>query len=624
MQTLTDRYVIAVTGIQGVGKTTLLKKLYNIEDDVLLTNQGRGEQIPILFTEKKTEERKAYMYRIYRRNHSLVIEKDQIGRTEVNSLSSNYNPTTDLFIELEVPEAVFDCDNKHFLLLPGIESKNSYMYNLTWSALRTAANCVIVMFSNAYAKVDNRNLIDKLNSDFKNSNPVFVLSMADQITDQNESFRKTVIHDLKITDNDRVIITGTSVELMEQWPYKFKKTLQKYSASTSESIGVKRDNMDELLENLRDVRIELKNFLDKYDVTNQFAELKVDKYLSPFKTEFQMIRNDICEEFTKHMNDFENRMNKSVQNRIRETSFIQEILDGLFKRDITKLNEFQDMISSCLSEAIDCRFIESGFMKAIEQSQMKYLYANQKAMVDDSLDEMSRALLFTKNDQSISLTNNDLVLDIQHLYHPEKSVEVPRVGDSFELSLKTIPHIFNELLRINYLIPGVFKNNVDDRFLFIPASPESTQHALEIYSENKPTLSNALGAIIGLDMAMDGQLDLFNSMEKFIPQTAGKLAESVTAFIGVSMIVFHAYDYLSNLVNRTQIRKLETASAIVADMRIHIENEFINKYDKAVRVFSEYTVDMARQRLGLSKRLSVFWNLDQALNNLKEVSKSIK
>mgnify|MGYP000994282251 CR=1 FL=1 len=623
MQTLTDRYVIAVTGIQGVGKTTLLAKLYDIEDGILATNQGRGEQIPILFTERKTPEKKAYMHRICRQNSSLEIRKDQIDRKDVLNLSMSYDPITDLFIELEVPEAVFNCDTKHFLLLPGIESKNNYMYNLTWSALRTAANCVIVMFSNAYAKDENKTLVRKLNDEFKNSKPIIVLSMADQTTDQNESFKKIVMHDLHI-DDDRIIISGTSDELLSQWPEMFKKTLQRYSASTSESIGVKCDNMNELLADLRDIRIDLKSFLDKYDITNQFADLRADKYLSLFKSEFQKIRNEICDEFHKHMDNFENRMNTAIQNRIKDKSFWIELWDGFSKRDITRLIEFQQMIASCLSEAVQSHFIESGFIKSIEYSQVKHLYANQRVQFDDSLDELTRALVFTKPDHSLTIPNNDLVRDILHIYHPENGNQIPQVGPSFEATLKTIPHLFTELMRLNLLVPGAFKNQVEDKYMFISATPESTKHALEIYNEHKPTLSNALGAIIGLDMAMDGQLDLFNSLEKFIPQTAGKLAESVTAVIGVTMVVFHAYDYLSNLVNRTQIKELETAHAIVADMRKHIENEFINRYDRSVRVFSDYTVDAIRHKLGISKNLSIFWNLDLALNNLKEVIISIR
>ncbi|HOF59562.1 MAG TPA: hypothetical protein PK802_00330 [Candidatus Cloacimonadota bacterium] len=623
MQTLTDRYVIAVTGTQGVGKTTLLAKLYNVEDGVLPTNQGRGEQIPILFTERKPGEQKAYMHRIACPNGSLEIMRDEIDRKKVQSLSMNYNPTTDLFIELEVPEAVFYCDTKHFLLLPGIESKNDYMYNLTWSALRTAANCVIVMFSNAYAREDTRTLIQRLNEDFKNSEPVFVLTMADQTTDGNESFKKTIMHDLNI-EEDRIVISGTSDDLIEKWPERFKKTLQRYSASTGESIKVKCDNMKELLADLKDIRIELDNFLKKFDIKKQFEDLRVDRYLLSFNTEFQKIRNEICDEFHKHMDDFENRMNTAIQKRIKDKSFWQELWNSFIKRDITRLIEFQQMIADCLGEAIENHFIELGFLKSIESSQITHLYANQIGQFDKSLDQLSQALVYSQTDLSLAISNSDLVRDIIHLYHPDKSEKIQQVGPSFENTLKTIPHLFTELVRLNLLVPNAFKNQVEDKYLYISATPDTTKRALEIYSEYKPTLSNALGAIIGLDMAMDGQLDLFNILENFIPQTAGKLAESVTAAIGVAMIVFHSYDYLSNLVNRTQIRELETAHAIVADIRKHIENEFIHKYDRAVRIFSEYTVDAVRDKLGISKNLSMLWNLEQALYNLRVVSNSAR
>ena len=623
MQTLADRYVIAVTGTQGVGKTTLLAKLYNVEDGVLPTNQGRGEQIPILFTERKTGEHKAFMHRISRPNGSLTIKRDEIDRKEVQSLSMNYDPSTDMFIELEVPVAVFNCDTKHFLLLPGIESKNDYMYDLTWSALKTAANCVIVMFSNAYAKQETRSLIKRLNDDFKNSEPVFVLSMADQTTDRNESFKKTIMHDLNI-DEGRIVITGTSDDLIEQWPERFKKTLQRYSASTSKSIRVKCNNMIELLADLRDIRSALDSFLEKFDIKKQFEELKVDSYLLPFKMEFQKIRNEICEEFHKHMDDFENRMNTAIQNRIVDRTFFEELWNSFIKGNLARLQEFQRMIADCLGEAIENHFIESGFIRSIESSQIKHLYANQRSQFDDSLDELSQALVYTQADQSLAIPNSDIVSDIVHLYHPDKCTHIQQVSPSFETTLKTIPHLFTELVRLNLLVPNALKNQVDDKYLYISATPDSTKRALDIYNEHKPTLSNAIGAIIGLDMAVDGQLDLFNSLEKFIPQTAGKLAESVTATIGVAIVVFHAYDYLSNLVNRNQIKELETAHTIVNDMRRHIENEFIYKYDKAVRVFSEYSVDMVRAKLGLNKELSISWNLDQALKNLKEVSNSIK
>ena len=48
---LFEKYIISVSGLQGVGKTTLIKQIYSIPDELLPENIGRGEQLPILITE---------------------------------------------------------------------------------------------------------------------------------------------------------------------------------------------------------------------------------------------------------------------------------------------------------------------------------------------------------------------------------------------------------------------------------------------------------------------------------------------------------------------------------------------------------------------------------------------
>ena len=48
---LFEKYIISISGLQGVGKTTLIKQIYSIPDELLPENIGRGEQLPILITE---------------------------------------------------------------------------------------------------------------------------------------------------------------------------------------------------------------------------------------------------------------------------------------------------------------------------------------------------------------------------------------------------------------------------------------------------------------------------------------------------------------------------------------------------------------------------------------------
>ena len=48
---LFEKYIISISGLQGVGKTTLVKQIYSIPDDLLPENIGRGEQLPVLITD---------------------------------------------------------------------------------------------------------------------------------------------------------------------------------------------------------------------------------------------------------------------------------------------------------------------------------------------------------------------------------------------------------------------------------------------------------------------------------------------------------------------------------------------------------------------------------------------
>ena len=48
---LFEKYIVSISGLQGVGKTTFIKQIYSIPDEFLPENIGRGEQLPVLITE---------------------------------------------------------------------------------------------------------------------------------------------------------------------------------------------------------------------------------------------------------------------------------------------------------------------------------------------------------------------------------------------------------------------------------------------------------------------------------------------------------------------------------------------------------------------------------------------
>lgn len=44
-----DKTILSITGLQGVGKTKIIRHLYKLEDTLLPSDGGRGEVLPVLF-----------------------------------------------------------------------------------------------------------------------------------------------------------------------------------------------------------------------------------------------------------------------------------------------------------------------------------------------------------------------------------------------------------------------------------------------------------------------------------------------------------------------------------------------------------------------------------------------
>lgn len=624
MQLLSDKYIIAVTGIQGVGKTTILKKIYNVEENTLITNQGRGEQIPVLFTETKSHDRKAHLHKIVKKGTGVEIEKIEIKPEEVNKISMDYNPVTDLFLEVEVKEAIFFSPDQHFLLLPGIESQDTYMHGLTWNALRTAVNCVFVMFENAYAKKENTNLIEKIKKEFAESEPIFVLTMADQSTDCNQTFKSKVISELQIEEADRAVISGTSPELLSKWPDEFKRAVQRYSSSKSSTYKIRKQNMICLLDEIDDLRFELKEYLDSEKVGLEADDIRIERYLKPFHISMKNMKSELVDSFKESMQTFEGKLYEAIESRVANKGWAEELWDMLTKRDVTLLREFKSMITECYEKASAEHFVETGFINSLSRVQMNLLYGQQIKEVETQDLDFQSSVLLLNSDVNQENVSQDIISTIKVLYQPNTADSSIFINDQFEKSMKFLPYVFNEMIRLSYMIPELFAQGKTTNNPAFAHNAQQAKQVLEIYTDTKPTMSQLIGLVSGADMAMDGQLDMFNLLESQLPQASASMAAGLTSYLGVALIAVNAISYLDNLVNRTQVNKLTVAGPIVTDMRRYLENQFIKNYERATLVFTTYTTEAIRAKMGLNKKLSHVWNLDQALVVIKDTTKELR
>ena len=204
-----NKKIIFVSGIQGAGKTTLMKNFYGLDDGYLNISLGRGERIPVFITEKEIKE----PYACARR-----MEKDENGKYGLREIklspkefvkASKGNDSDIMCLELFVPNKHTYYDGVSFMLLPGFEEKNDYWNNLIEFSVHSSDAAVFVFGETSFANASNEKYLELVEKKFGN-NLIYVITGADKSSDGNKEVKENCMDCLKIPEreSDRVVCVG--------------------------------------------------------------------------------------------------------------------------------------------------------------------------------------------------------------------------------------------------------------------------------------------------------------------------------------------------------------------------------------------------------------------------------
>jgi len=233
-----DRYIIAVTGVQGAGKTTLIQQLYDLPDDGLLApNTGRGERLPILVMEADipTPVASAWSVKPAQDGGGLIVEPE-LTRERFQFLAKGDDEKV-LMLELQVPLRHFKAPNMGFMLLPGFErrsSRNQFWQALVSDVLALADTCVYVTDPTLWADGLNKVEVEEaFRSTFKEAKPILVVARSDHRDPELENqLRERMAHDLGIEDPGRVISTGVAPDGAKPWVEALIGALEQHRADS--------------------------------------------------------------------------------------------------------------------------------------------------------------------------------------------------------------------------------------------------------------------------------------------------------------------------------------------------------------------------------------------------------
>ena len=218
-EVLAARPTVVVAGLQGVGKSTLVAALYDLPDGVLPENLGRGEQIPVLITERRGATAPGlFSHEILRAEVGPIVGRRAVTAAEFHQIARAPSGD-DLYLEIESPPRWLGGSDAALLLLPGVEDTPTEWDVLARHAMDSGSACVYVVDGTRLAWKAHADLFGRVLDGFGLGKLVVALSRTDMTLDGNDAAFKRLVemHGIPAEAHERILRTGTSPELVAAW-----------------------------------------------------------------------------------------------------------------------------------------------------------------------------------------------------------------------------------------------------------------------------------------------------------------------------------------------------------------------------------------------------------------------
>lgn len=617
---LFEKYIISISGLQGVGKSTLVKQIYSIPEDLLPENLGRGEQLPVLITESEVNEITLHVIRLKEEKGQYMTVKENLEREDFFRISKDPKPT-DLILEMRVPNKIFNSEKKSFLLLPGFEDSENEREDLVYHSLISSATCLFLFNETGFANASNKNILEQINSKFESAKPIFLATFSDESKDENETLKKNLIEKFNIQNEDDRVISigtgrykGTDKSRIEDWLPALKQSLGKYSNTTSQFRYSQMENLRDIIED------DLGEILEIVEEVNDVKQLKSDvKALKEIEKPLEVLDAHIKKIRKKYSKTLENSLDEYALAPIDEIrKFVKdENIWGKVKR-VTLGNSLSDNIK--FEENIyNCWHTANGYgvqqqhavvLNKLLSNEFKFhknLELNPKAEPKELLGDLSQP---ENTDLSIS---DETISDIRILFMPDDSIS-KRFSDKFNNSLKALPLLYLEFIRIASVQP--INIDLDKQDVSIEGKIEEILASTERIQPNKNLILPAISTLLGID-ALDGEINTMDAVSSTLGVSSATLASSLLAIAGVIAAGALVKSTITQ-INKTEIEDAAMAKALIIGLRDRYYAYFIEKFNDIMEDLRDMVKAKLVERYHIDKELARWEHLQKSLADIRE------
>lgn len=635
----------AIAGLQGTGKTTLLRELYDLDpEDILPDNWGRGEMSPMLLLETNTSK---LIYKI----RKLVFEGGECDESEIEVTKEDFYSAlknrvdNQLLPIIYVPHRYFQGSQKGFLLLPGYEPYDGK--NNTWQDLMRLAlwGCTSSVITTDLAGLpgDKGDLSsDMAKACFLGAKPLIAITNTENWEKGSTLFTGAKNSAVKAFNipvdhaDERIVYTGQSKPYRSVWVDSFMKKLHKLSKITG---AVRERQMENLGELLRKDIVHVLNLIEHEKTKDLAASVDsgkaVKEFLDVFDESVKDLRHEYSDLLTEALNKHANEAaSTGVDKYIDEYEGVEGALnkvgDFIFYTSGEVERSHQNSILKAWNGK-DGHGFRTSFQDLLGTITSRRLNFSNKPVKVTSASTIEDVLGYKgKNGKALEPraidANHEQNLKAIFLYKSsEQSLKELQLNKEAEQTIKLIPSISLEFLRVAAVFPdivGVDLNTLLRREDDLRESVSRIKDEYQFLESIKSSIVSHIATIFMLD-ATDGQIDsiplllrtisgestITSGTEGDIQAPALTGVNLVALCVAVGMISFS----IIREVRREDAEKRDMIRRVIYAIRDANKEHYLKSFDSIMRLLRSSLKDKIAYRYKLPEHFSRTDRLNMAI-----------
>ena len=615
-----NKTLICVSGLQGAGKTTLMRNFYGLDSKFLDSTRGRGERVPVLITEKKDiKTPKMYAIRIDKDDNGFYYQREiELSADEYLSASKGEDSKI-MYLELFVPYTHTNNEGVSFMLLPGFEKKNDYWNNLIEFSVNSSDAAVFVFNETSFSNADNDKYLSRIESKF-GKNLVYAISGSDGSPDDNAEVKQTCIKTLSIpiSESDRVVCVGSYTDESKNpaWIKNFKDALEKYAYRETQQF---QRNSEYLYKEILSIKENLYQILDilNNDSSAEMKDYHDDALLRAFDKAVKKKRKAFEENLDIEFEIAKGESGKNLEQLFTERPMLEAVKRFFFGSSVKEqFTETRKMVEKSLKYNGDCYLPDKHLGLALQRSLIALDQPEDRTDMSRLIDtkkEDGKTLLLIDGEKTQAMEG-----DISNLLADKSQTKV-----NYALQSTNPKKVLGAVVEIGtYYYSLESYNKVAESTGLSYYEPSQTQlvpdKVIDGAKSSKKFVAGMAG-IMGIDLIGDGSINMVSQIAESLGVAAPVAGAAAIAIIGAG-----AASVVMKDLNRMQREDFLSARLAVNGVYDDLKIDALKKFDTYMEKLRDRIEDNLAELSGDGKKVIVEYNakveINNALNLLDKIS----